>query len=128
MNDEAFADMIANYSKCPYDFPYDLNQEPDNYGYFESLMTRDGQVYLAPNGHTRGLVMILSRDLNKTPEEIESIANREHDYLEWLMEQTGVLLCWYDFYTGNANEAQQSTIDYLITNKFVSRNYRRVNL
>ena len=115
-----FEIMQHNYMKCPYDYPFDLTQKPDRFGYFEVLIGKDGIVYEAPNGHQRGLVMMIARDQNITPNEVDDKADVVY-YHEWLLKESGALMVWHKFYTGTPNEKQEQTLNMLKERGFLSK-------
>lgn len=114
-------ELWHDYMKCPYDYPFDLTQEPDKYGYFEVLIGKNGNVYDAPNGHQRGVVMMIARDQKMTPEEVEQKADKIY-YQEWLLKESGAIMVWHQFYIGTPNEQQQQTIEYLKQRGFLAKN------
>lgn len=116
----ALEELYTNYQKCPYDYPFDLSQEPDQFGYFEVLMDRDGNIYEAPNGHTRGLVMMIARDQNITAEEVDAKSD-VINYQEWLLKESEAIMIWYSFYTGYLNDKQKQAIDYLIEKGYMDK-------
>ena len=118
--DEALDELWHNFMKCPYDYPFDLTQEPDRYGYFEVLIGKDGTVYEAPNGHTRGLVMMIARDKNITAKEVDEIADVFY-YREWLLKESGALMVWHKFYIGTPNELQAQTLAMLKERGFMAK-------
>ena len=123
--DEGLFDLRQNFMKSPYDYPFDLTQEPDRYGYFEVLIGRDGKVYEAPNGHTRGLVMMIAKDKKITPDEVDAMADVIY-YREWLLEQSGAIMVWHKFYIGTPNEEQAQTITMLKERGFLAKDAREV--
>lgn len=116
-------ELFINYVKCPYDYPFDLGQEPDKYGYFEVLIGKDGTVYEAPNGHQRGVILMIARDKNISPEEVVQSADIAY-YTEWMLKESQAIMVWHEFYMGYVNEKQQKTIDYLKEAGFMSKNAR----
>lgn len=123
MIEDFLQELKNDYSKCPYDYPKDLNVEPDKYNYFECLIGRDGVVYEAPNGHQRGLIMMAARNLNITPDEVNLISDKIW-YQEWLLMKSEAVMMWHDFGKGNANEAQLQTIERLKEMKHIASNFR----
>lgn len=106
--------MYTNYQKCPYDYPFDRNSPPDKFGYFEVIMDKEGRIYEAPNGHQRGAILMLARDLGITTEKVERRAvSAGADYIEWIVEKAQVLLIWHRFYIGVPNEKQRASIEDL---------------
>lgn len=120
---ESTFELLVNYMKCPYDYPFDLGQQPDKFGYFEVIIGKDGTVYEAPNGHQRGVVMMIARDKGITAEEVENTADVAY-YIEWLLKESQAVMVWHEFYMGYVNEAQRKTIDYLKEAEFMSKNAR----
>ena len=128
MIEDFLQELKNDYSKCPYDYPMDLDVKPDKYDYFECLIGKDGVVYEAPNGHQRGLVLMAARNLDVTPERINEICDKIW-YQEWLLMKSEAIMMWYDFGKGNPNQAQLETIERLkqmkhISPRFHLHNYR----
>ena len=118
-------DIWQNYMKCPYDYPFDLSGEPDPYGYFEVLIGRDGNVFNAPNGHQRGVTMMIARDKNITPKEVDEQAD-VINYTEWLLKESKAIMIWHKYYMGNPNEAQQNRIVWLKNNGFMAKDAKQI--
>lgn len=118
---DVLKELYGNYIKCPYDHPYDLKNHDKRFCYFEAIIDKDRNVLEAINGHTRGLVMMIARDKNMTPEEVDlSVADTPFDYLERLIELSGAVLVWYDFIKGPCNDKQKNVINYLVKEGFLS--------
>lgn len=106
-------DMYA-FLKNPSDYPFDIEQMPDPYHYFESLMDESGNVFEAPNGHSQGVMMLLAQKWGVTASVVSESCPHVSFWHEWLLKESGVIMIWHDRCVGQSfNEAQLAMLKTL---------------
>lgn len=111
--------VIDNYKKAQaYDLhcDFDIEKHKKTYiNYLEVIIMPTGKVSYAVPSHTAKLESIACSKLEIDRDTLLSRCPREMwlDYNQWLMETTGCIMVWTDFYLGKANEYQLSKLEEL---------------
>jgi hypothetical protein len=93
---------------------FDIQKHKQTYiNYLEVIIMSNGKVSYAVPSHQAKLEKIACHKLDTTKEELSKLCPREKwlDYSEWLMEVTGCISVWTNFYLGKANEYQLAKLE-----------------
>ena len=88
---------------------FDVLKHKETYiNYLEVIIMPTGQVSYAVPSHTQKLEEIVCQQRNISHDDLKDIVPREYwlDYTTWLLEVTGCISVWTNFYLGKANEYQ----------------------
>lgn len=110
---------IDNYHRSQtYDLhcDFDVEKHKKTYiNYLEVIIMPTGKVSYAVPSHQVKLESIACHKFGVEKEELSNMCPRERwlDYNDWLMEVTGCIMVWTNFYLGKANEYQIDKLEEL---------------
>lgn len=113
--------MYDVYSK------FDIEKHKEHFiNYCEVAISPEGMVSYAVPSHQSFLEIqgALNRGISVSEYTVLCPISMYADYLTWLMQDTGYVLCWSDFWMGCPNSKQKSALLKLIENNLV-KNVRK---
>lgn len=101
---------------------YDLHSEFDAdmhaktfTNYLEVLINDTGKVLYAIPSHQELAIKLACDKYSVSRHELAEMCPKEYyfDFMEWVLEKTGSIAVWNNFYVGTANEKQLKTLRML---------------
>lgn len=98
---------------------FDIEQHKSTFiNYLEVVIDEQGEIHYAVPSHQEKLIAVACNKNNISREQLNDMCPQEYycDFLNWILQITGYLSVWNDFYAGNPNENQIKSINLLVKN------------
>lgn len=92
---------------------FDIARHKETFvNYLEIMIEEDGHILYATPSHQEKAISLACKKKSVSRKQLASLCQKEFyfDFLTWLLEQSGAIAVWNDFYEGKANEVQKKKL------------------